>query len=134
LIDGDSASRHSGFHWIIASYNQHLLAVPIALYQALFATIGLTHYWVFRLFLALAHVACVAAVFAYARRRIGWAWWLAYHQPSMARQNLTAVPAYSADLAASAIGGLLGLNIDWGRALLVAGILVLGRRLVRPGL
>lgn len=51
----------------------------------------------------------------------------------MARQNLTAVPAYGADLAASAIGGLLGLNIDWGRALLVAGILVLGRRLVRPG-
>ncbi len=223
--------RHSGLPWIVASYNQHLLAVPIALYQMLFATVGLAHYWVFRLFLTLAHLACVTAVFAFARRRIGWAavavtlpllflgsgweyvldpvnsgfvasiglgvcalsalergdrrgdalacallvlglacselavvfaagivvellwrdrrldriwiaavplvlyaaWWLGYHQPSMARQNLTAVPAYGADLAASAIGGLLGLSLDWGRALLVAGILVLGRRLTRPG-
>lgn len=211
--------RHSGLRWIVASYNQHLLAVPIALYQMLFTTVGLAHYWVFRLFLTLAHLACVTAVFAFARRRIGWAavavtlpllflgsgweyvldpvnfgfvasiglgvcalsalergnrrgdalacallvlglacselavvfavgivvellwrdqrldriwiaavplvlyaaWWLGYHQPSMARQNLTAVPAYGADLAASAVGGLLGLSLDWGRALLVAG-------------
>jgi len=61
----------AGWHAIIASYNQHLLAVPIALYQLLFATVGLAHYWVFRLFLTLAHLACVAAVFAYVRRRIG---------------------------------------------------------------
>jgi hypothetical protein len=223
--------RRSGLHWIIASYNQHLLAVPIALYQLLFATVGLAHYWVFRLFLTLAHVACVAAVFAYARRRIGWAalpltlpllllgsgfeyvmepvnfgfvtsialsvcallaldrddrrgdalacaslvvalacselalvfavgilveflwghrrldrvwipavplvlyaaWWLGYHEPSMWRHNLTAVPSFAPDLAAGAVGGLPGLGIDWGRPLLLVGVVVLGRRLIRPG-
>ncbi len=46
-------------------------------------------------------------------------WWLGYHQSSNAADNLTAAPAFAADLAASAIGGLFGLSIDWGRPLLV---------------
>jgi hypothetical protein len=60
------------------------------------------------------------------------AWWLGYHQSSNAAHNLTAAPAYAADLAASALGGLFGLNIDWGRPLLVAGVLMVGWRLTRP--
>jgi hypothetical protein len=223
--------RRSGLHWILASYNQHLLAVPIALYQLLFGTVGLAHYWVYRLFETVAHLSCATLLFVYARRRIGsaavlltlpilflgsgwdyvlwpvnfgfvasialgigallsldrrdrrgdllagallvvglacseftivflvgmavellwrdrslrrawiWgiplllfaAWWLGYHEPSMARKNMTAAPAYAADLAANAMGGLFGLDINWGRALLVAAVLILARRLTLPG-
>src|SRR6185312_2899840 len=63
--------RHTGLHWILASYNQHLLAVPIALYQVLFRTLGLEHYWVYRLLEVCVHLGCVAVVFEFARRRLG---------------------------------------------------------------
>ena len=224
-------TRRSGWSGIISSYNQHLVAAPSALYQLLFHTVGLRHYWVFRTLQTLAHIACMSAVFVFARRRIGapvalllvtpllflgyaweyvlwainigfvssiglsicallaleaddprrdrlacallvaalacsefaipfvvgivvelcwrdhsprrayvWAvplvlyaaWWLGYHQSVNAAHNLTAAPAYAADLAASALGGLFGLSIDWGRPLLVAGVLLVGWRLTRP--
>ena len=61
------------------------------------------------------------------------AWWLAYHEPSMAVQNLFSAPAYAVDLAAAAAGGLFGLDLHWGRVLLaIAAVLVL-RRLAAPG-
>jgi hypothetical protein len=224
-------TRRSGWSGIISSYNQHLVAAPSALYQALFHTVGLRHYWVYRMLQTLAHVGCMSAVFVFARRRIGataalvlvapllflgyaweyvlwainigfvssiglsicallaleaedrkhevlacvllvvalacseftvpflvgiavelcwrdrsarrayvWAvplalyaaWWLGYHQSTNAADNLTAAPAYAADLAASALGGLFGLSIDWGRPLLLAGVLLVGWRLTRP--
>jgi len=224
-------TRRSGWAGIISSYNQHLVALPSALYQALFHAVGLRHYWVFRTLETLAHVGCMSAVFVFTRRRIGataalplvapllflgyaweyllwpievgfigsiglsicallalegedprrgllacgllvvavacsefavpfaigiavelcwrdrsarrayvWAvplalyavWWLGYHQSSNAADNLTAAPAYAADLAASALGGLFGLSIDWGRPLLLAGVLLVGWRLTRP--
>ena len=221
--------RYSGLHWILASYNQHLLAVPIALYQVLFKTIGLTQYWVFRLLQVSVHLATAAAVFAFARRRLGvlavllvlpivflgsaWEYILEpinfgfvasiglsvgalllldretarrnglacamlvrrrsvlgvrdriragrrrrthparpqlstslgvaravlrvrrlvalYHESTSFRRNLTSVPSYAADLAASATGGLFGLKIDWGRPLLlaaIAGLIIVCRR------
>jgi hypothetical protein len=57
-------------------------------------------------------------------------WWLGYHQPSSAGDNLTAAPSFAADLAASATGGLFGLSIDWGRPLLVAVLLLVGWRVL----
>ena len=63
--------RRTGVHAMLASYNQHLVIAPVAAYQLLLSTVGLAHYWPYRLLAALAHLACAAAVFAYARRRIG---------------------------------------------------------------
>lgn len=223
-------TRDNGLHAILASYNQHLLAVPIAVYQILFHTVGLGHYWVYRALEAAGHVGCVACVFVFARRRVGpaallitapllvlgisweylllaisfgfvtsialsiaalialeradrkgdicacallvialacseftvvfalgvavellwrqrrlshvwiWAiplalyalWWLGYHEPSMWSSNLTAAPGYAAEVAASAAGALFGLSVDWGRPLLVAGLVLLGWRLRDP--
>ncbi len=63
--------RRTGVHAMLASYNQHLVIAPVAAYQALLATLGLTHYWPYRLLAAVGHLACATAVFAFARRRIG---------------------------------------------------------------
>jgi hypothetical protein len=63
--------RRTGLHAMLASYDQHLVFAPIAAYQLLFATVGLAHYWPYRLLAVLAHLACATAVFAYARRRVG---------------------------------------------------------------
>ena len=239
--------RRSGLHAILASYNQHLVAAPVAVYQLLLHTVGLTDYWLYRLLGTVAHLACATLVFVFVRRRIGaaaalvvvpvvflgsgwdyllepvslgfvasltlsigallalergdrrgdalactllvgavacseftvvflvgiaaalpweswgswesgeswesrsrkpslrrvWvctvplalyaAWWLAYHEPSMARENLTAAPAFAADLAASAVGGLLGLGLDWGRPILLATLGLVGWRLTHLG-
>ena len=224
-------TRSSGLHSILSSYNNHLLIMPLALYQLLLRTIGLDHYWFFRLLHTVVHLGCVAAVYFFARPRIGpaallltlpilvlgfgweyvlWAvnigfvasialsicallaldrgtvrsaqvacgllvlalacseftvaftlgiaaellfrgdrlkrayvwmvplilygvWWLAYHEPSMAGQNLSSAPAYAADLAAAAAGGLFGLSLEWGRVLLAIGGVFLLRRLAQPG-
>ena len=210
--------RNSGLHAIIASYNQHIQVIQLALDQLLFRTVGLSHYWVYKLFQVLAHLSCAALLFEYARRRlgamtlvlilpfllfgIGWQyvlwpanvgyvlsftfsiaalllldrgdrrgeilacvllvlgvlgseftlvfalgiavelwlrdrnlrrswiwlvpavlyglWWLKYHEPTQVRDNLTAAPAFAAELAAAAFGGLLALSIEWGRSLLIA--------------
>ncbi|MGI8428679.1 MAG: hypothetical protein ACR2OB_05110 [Solirubrobacteraceae bacterium] len=63
--------RRSGLHPILAPYNQHLLPVPIALYQGLMRVVGLGHYWVYRALELMVHLSCVTAVFVFARRRIG---------------------------------------------------------------
>lgn len=63
--------RRSGLHAILSSYNQHLVIVPVAVYQFLLRTAGLGHYWIYRLLAVAGHLACAAAVFAFARRRIG---------------------------------------------------------------
>ncbi len=222
-------TRNSGWHAVISSYNNHLLVIPIAVYQLLFRTVGLDNFWVFRVIGTVGHLACATAVFAFARRRIGWwalllslpililgtgwdyvlwpvnfgftisialsilalivlegddrgraiaacailvlalafseftvffalgliaelslrdrsprrafvwlvplvlygAWWLAYHDPTPAGQNLHLVPAYAANLAANATGGLFGHGLNWGRGLLLAGLLLAIATIVR---
>jgi hypothetical protein len=52
-------------------HNQHLSLVPVLIYRALFATVGLTDYTPYRLILAAGHLACGAAVFLYVRSRAG---------------------------------------------------------------
>jgi hypothetical protein len=63
--------KRNGLHPIFAADNNHLLVMQTALYQLLFHTIGLNHYWVFRTLGAAAHIALVTAVFAFGRRRVG---------------------------------------------------------------
>jgi hypothetical protein len=60
-------------------------------------------------------------------------WWLTYQQPTSASTNITAAPAFVAALAASGVGGLVGLNIVWGQSLVVAGVLMLAWQLARGG-
>lgn len=52
-------------------HNQHLSLTPLLIYRLLLATAGLPHYDVFRIVVTVAQLACVALVFAYARRRVG---------------------------------------------------------------
>ena len=63
--------RDSGLHAIVASYNQHIQVIQLAFDQLLFRTVGLSHYWVYKLFQVLAHLSCAALLFEYARRRLG---------------------------------------------------------------
>ncbi len=63
--------RRSGLHSVLASYNEHLLVGPIAVYQLLLHTIGLAHYTIYRVLVCVAHLVCAATVFEFARRRIG---------------------------------------------------------------
>jgi hypothetical protein len=49
----------------------HLSLVPLAIYRFLFATAGLEHYGPYRVVVVAGHLACVALLFVYARRRVG---------------------------------------------------------------
>jgi hypothetical protein len=61
-ISGDS---------LLGPHNGHLSLVPVLMYKALLQVAGLTHYWVFRVVLVLAHLVCVALMFLLARARVG---------------------------------------------------------------
>lgn len=52
-------------------HNGHLVLLAVAVYKALFATVGLTEHWVYLLPVVGAHLVCVALVFVLARRRVG---------------------------------------------------------------
>jgi hypothetical protein len=54
---------------ILGPFGEHLSAVPILVDKTLFVTVGLDHYWVFRLVGLLVHLACVALFFAVVRQR-----------------------------------------------------------------
>jgi hypothetical protein len=53
------------------SHNGHLSLVPVAIYKLLFVTAGLRHYAAYRVAVTLAHLACVALVYVYSKRRVG---------------------------------------------------------------
>jgi hypothetical protein len=50
---------------------EHFSLVPMLIFKLLFATVGLDSYWVYRLVLIVIHLAVVALLFEYARRRVG---------------------------------------------------------------
>jgi hypothetical protein len=52
-------------------HNSHLSLVPVVIYKALFATVGLRHYWPYRALLIMVQAGTVLLVFVYARRRVG---------------------------------------------------------------
>lgn len=61
--------------WTLAAFlkphNEHLMVFPVAVYKALFATAGITHYWPYALPALAAHLVCLVLVFALVRRRLG---------------------------------------------------------------
>ena len=48
----------------------HLSLVPVAMYQVLFHTVGIDHYWPYRVMIATAHLGVAALAFGYLRRRV----------------------------------------------------------------
>jgi hypothetical protein len=58
-------------HSLLRPHNEHLSLLPVLIYKLLFVTVGLSHYWVYRVVLLLAHLLCVGLLFALLRRRIG---------------------------------------------------------------
>jgi hypothetical protein len=63
--------RGGGVGTFLDPHNEHLTLVPVVIYKLLFATVGLHHYWPYRVVLVAAQLACVALVFVYARPRVG---------------------------------------------------------------
>ena len=55
----------------LATYAGNLIPLTIALYLALFKTVGLDHYWVFRVVALIGHLAVVLALYLVCRKRIG---------------------------------------------------------------
>src|SRR5262249_13804939 len=55
----------------LATYAGNLIPFTVAVYLALFKTVGLDHYWVFRIVGLLGHLAVVIALYMLCRRRIG---------------------------------------------------------------
>jgi len=56
---------------LLEPHNQHLSLVPVAIYQVLLETVGLGHYWPYRVVLVIGHLTCAIVLFAYARSRVG---------------------------------------------------------------
>jgi hypothetical protein len=52
-------------------HNEHLSLVPVAVYKALFATVGIERSLPYRAVLVVAEALCAAIVYAYARPRVG---------------------------------------------------------------
>ncbi|MEA2133041.1 MAG: hypothetical protein QOC68_950 [Solirubrobacteraceae bacterium] len=59
------------FGTLLEPHNEHLSVVPILFYKLLFATVGIDHYWPYRVLGLTMHALVVAGLFFYARRRVG---------------------------------------------------------------
>lgn len=61
----------SGAETYLDPVNEHLMAVPVGVFKALFVTAGLGNYWAYRLVLTVVHLVCVALLWVLASRRVG---------------------------------------------------------------
>jgi hypothetical protein len=61
------------------------------------------------------------------------AWYLGYGESQITGESLINAPGFAADLAASAVGGLAGHGLEWGRPLALLAFVVVLWRLTRPG-
>lgn len=52
-------------------HNEHLVLLQVAVFKALFATVGLGDYWIYRLTVVVVHLICVALLFVIVERRRG---------------------------------------------------------------
>ncbi len=66
--------RGGGVGTYLDPHNGHLSLFPVLVYKALYATVGLRHYFPYRLVLTLLHVLCGALLYVLARRRVGPVW------------------------------------------------------------
>ena len=56
---------------LLRPHNEHLVAAPVLIFKVLFATVGATPYWIYRVVVALLVVALGVLVYLYAVPRIG---------------------------------------------------------------
>ena len=63
--------RRHGFDGLFEPHEGHLVVVPLLVFKALFAVVGVEPYWPYRLLAVLAHVLCAGLLFALVRRRLG---------------------------------------------------------------
>jgi hypothetical protein len=63
--------RGGGIGTFLEPHNGHLSLVPLLLYKALFATVGIEDYAPYRAMIVVAHLLCTGLLFVYANRRIG---------------------------------------------------------------
>jgi hypothetical protein len=68
FIQGRSVNSADAF---LHPHNNHLLALLVLIYKALWSTVGLDDYWVWRLVAVGVHLTCVALLYDFARRRVG---------------------------------------------------------------
>jgi hypothetical protein len=61
------------------------------------------------------------------------AWYLGYGESQITGESLINAPGFAADLAASAVGGLAGRGLEWGRPLALFALVVVLWRVTRPG-
>lgn len=63
--------RGGGVGTFLEPHNGHFSLVPVAIYKALFATVGLAHSAPYRVVVIAGHLTCVLLLFVYASRRVG---------------------------------------------------------------
>lgn len=55
---------------VLAPHRDHISVVPVLIYKALFATVGISEYWPYLAVIVASHLLTAGLVFAYARRRL----------------------------------------------------------------
>ena len=63
--------RGGGIDSYLNGHNGHLSLFPVVVYKLLFATVGLRHYWPYRLVGTALHLVCAWLLYVLARRRMG---------------------------------------------------------------
>lgn len=117
---------------ILRDDNGHLFALPFGIYDALTATIGLAHYWVFRALALALHLTIAGLVYLLARRGLGS--WAALVPTAVvaflgtgAEAFVSAINIGPLSATAACLGALLTLSRRTPRGdLATCGLLVLG--------
>jgi hypothetical protein len=122
----------SGSGWdYFRPHNEHLIALPLALFRATFAIVGLQSYLPFLVELIALHLLAVTAAYLLMRRRVGPAWATVLSVPVLflgaGAENL--YWAFQATFVGSVLFGLLALVfVEAGgrRSALIASLMLLG--------
>lgn len=69
-----SDRQGSSLNEYLRPHYEHLSALPVAVFKAMFVNVGLEHYWVYRLVVAVLAVFIGVLVYVYAARRLGRGW------------------------------------------------------------
>lgn len=123
-------ARRDGLDGLLEPHNGHFALLPLTVFKALFASVGTTPYWGYRLVAVLVHVACAGLLFELTRRRAGAGVALASAAVLLllgAAWQVVLWPfqiSYTLSIAAG-LGALLALDRSTRRANVVASALVL---------
>ena len=111
-------------------HNEHLLLLPVAVFKALFATVGLGHYWPYRLAVVVVHLVCVALMFVIVDAAAARPCAAVVAAPILLLGSSSEVLLFPIDLGfagsmAAGLGALLALDARSRRADLVACLLLI---------